>query len=56
MRLEQRQSPIALSGHEPGGLYERWQELSIRLLEIQILERDGLDADTACELRQNALP
>jgi hypothetical protein len=54
MRFKQRNAPIELSGHEPGGLYERWQELTIRLLEIRILERAGLDADTACELRENA--
>jgi hypothetical protein len=54
LRLEQREAPTALCGDEPGGLYERWQANIVRLLEIRILERDGLGSDTARELRENA--
>jgi hypothetical protein len=45
---------VGLSSHEPRVLYERWQAQIVRLLEIRIQERDGLDCDTTRELRENA--
>ena len=45
---------MPLPGHKAGEIFEIWAETAVRLLEIEILERDGLDLDTVRELRENA--